>query len=73
MRNARQNNFTIFDKNAHQIMTQYLMKNARQIMPQYAMKMCANNGHNKCDKKAQANARNFSPAKYAYLLAIFLG
>ena len=54
-------------------MPQYVIRNARQIMPQFAMKKRANNGHNKCDKKAQANTRNFSPAKGAYLLATFLG
>ena len=62
-------------------MPQYVMKNARRqkietrakIVLQYKMKMRANNGHNKCDKKAQANIRNFSPAKSAYLLALLLG
>ena len=48
------------------------MKNARQKMPQYALKERASNGHNKCDKKGQAN-ENFSRAKSAYLLATFLG
>ena len=42
-------------------------------MLQYVMKKRANNGHNKCDKKAQATTRNFSPAKKSYLLATFLG
>ena len=60
IRNARQNNATIFDENT------------RQIMPQYAIKRRTNNGHNKCDKKAQANTRKLSPAKSAYLLATFL-